>query len=454
VKLTSLVVNRPGYDRHSTQTFTNTFIDLCKSADFECYRYYNVQSVWDGEPTYPQTTQWSMRKTPRSASQRTMAASTGQRDGWCWEYIVELANTLKKDIWICLHMSCDSVYVATLAQMLKDSLYPSINIYVENSNEVWSPTQLTHGPYNAASASTRGITFDDNYAHRTVQLSQWFGQVFGSDAINSRIRVVLAGQHGYHARSDNHLRYIDRVFGPPKNHIYATSTALYFGSTQADNTDPLAINAGMLADINSQITNTQSATYRKNHIEKAAQWELTGGCTSYEGGPHLPAGGGTTNLGPQITSHRTERMGDVIKLNYRQGWQDLNGGLAMYFTLVSGYNRYGCWGITDDPSKPHRNFKMAAIQDLTKQANTSAVEADAPYRFAARIDQTTSTLRLSIKGAMLSSRDTVEMFDILGRKVFSASVSEPSSSYALTFTPVGIYVVKVGDWVCVTYYAQ
>ena len=36
----------------------------------------------------------------------------------------------------------------------------------------------------------------------------------------------------------------------------------------------------------------------------------------------------------------------------------------LYFTLSSGYNRYGCWGITDDYTKPDRNYKMQAIRDI------------------------------------------------------------------------------------------
>ncbi len=424
--ITNLVVNRPGYDRFSTQVFTDVYVDLCKSADFTCYRYYNVQNIWSGEPVFPITRQWENRKRATYASQTSHAGQQGTGEAWCWDHIVTLANTLNKDIWICVHMSCDSAYVTSLAQMLKDSLNPSINIYVENSNEVWSPTQLTHGPYNAAAAAARGITFDDNYAHRTVQLSQWFATVFGADAINNRVRVVLAGQHGYHGRSDNHLRYIDRTFGAPKNHIYATSTALYFGSTRADNPDPLAINEGMIADINNQIANTQAATYRKAHIDKANLWDLPGGCTSYEGGPHVPAGGGTTNLSAQISAHRTGRMADVTKHNYRQGWQDLQGGLAMYFTLVSGYNRYGCWGITDDPSKPHRNYKMRAIQELTKPASTDVEDTD--YE---RTDYERA-------GYERTGHDSIEAFDMLGRRVVGAS------------KPAGLYIMKIGDRCYVT----
>ncbi|MFT5157555.1 MAG: hypothetical protein ACI9NN_001856 [Bacteroidia bacterium] len=362
--ITQLKVNRPGYPLSSNKTFTDEFISLCKAVDFDCYRFYNLQNIWNGEPTYPATTQWQNRKTKNDATQTSMSSTTGKRDAWCWEYIVELSNILNKDIWINIHTSADSNYVVGLANYLKNNLNPSINIYVENSNEVWSPSQATHGPYNAAQASFYGITFDQNYARRTVDLSNWFGSVFGVSEINKGIRVILAGQQGYHGRSDNHLNYINNTFGAPKNFIYANSTTVYFGSTEASSTDPDLINDGMMTEINDQISNASNALHRNNHINKAKTWDLPGGCTSYEGGPHLPAGGGTANLDNQIRSHRTPKMNSVLKLNYEAGWKDLGGGLAMYFTLSSAYNRYGCWGLTDDYTNPERNYKMKALREI------------------------------------------------------------------------------------------
>ncbi len=372
--INNLRILRPGYDLSTEQTFTDEFITLCKAADFACYRFYNVQNIWGGEPTYPNKTTWTNRKLPNDITQQPMTAINGKRDGWCWEYMIELANILNKDIWINIHISCDSAYVAELGKMLKENLNPNINIYVENSNEVWSPTQETHGPYNQAQAESYGITFDQNYARRSVELSNWFANVFGQNEINKRIRVILAGQHAYIGRSDNHLNYIKNNIGEPKNFIYATSTALYFQSTKSNNNDPDLINDGMFEDIDEQINSVSSAFNRNNHLKKAELWDLVGGCTSYEGGAHLPSGGGTNNLDAQILAHRTEKMGEVLKYNFLDGWKTLGGGLAMNFTLFSGYNRYGCWGLTDDPTKPDRNYKMQAMRDII--ATYTSVEND------------------------------------------------------------------------------
>jgi hypothetical protein len=414
--ITRLTVNRPGYGLGESTVFTNEYLALCQAAPFVCYRFYGVQNIWDGEPTYPVATTWSLRKTPFDASQASMAATNQKRDGWCWEYIISLANILKRDIWINIHISCDSLYVSNLASMLKEQLDPSINIYVENSNEVWSATQTTHGPYNQAQATHYGITFDENYARRTVELSRWFGAVFGSAAINNRIRVILAGQHSYPGRSNNHLNFIKRTIGEPKDYIYGLSTALYFGSTKSSDSDPLMINDGMMEDINDQISNASASTYRLNHILKAATWGFKGGCTSYEGGPGVPSGGGTTNLGNQILANRTATMGDVIKRSYKEGWEDLGGGLALYFTLVSGYNRYGCWGITDDYTKPDRNHKMQALRDLL--GASSGVTDGAGIRGSALVgayDRVSTTLSLTSEDGRRIAHITV--YDQMGRVI-------------------------------------
>ncbi len=361
--ITELMVMRPGYELDSEQIFTDDYIALCRAANFACYRYYTLQNIWEGEPDYPGKTIWDKRRIPADASQNPSGNTNGKLDGWCWEYVIKLANILNKDIWICIHISCDEDYVKKLAQMLKEELNPGINIYVENSNEVWSPTHMRHGPYNQAQAEEFGITFDQNYARRTVDLSNWFGEVFGSNEINKRIRVILAGQHAYNGRNDQHLAFINGNYGLPKDFIYALSTALYFGSTYSDGT-PEEINNGMIESIDEQIKNVASNLFRLNHINKADIWELPGGCTSYEGGPHLPSGGNLDNLDNQILAHRTPKMKDIMKMNYAEGWFDMGGGLALQFTLSSGYNRYGCWGLTDDWTNPDRNYKMQAMREL------------------------------------------------------------------------------------------
>lgn len=440
--ITNLKVHRPGYPLNTQKIFTDEFIDLCKAADFACYRYYNLQNIWDGEPVYPAKTVWRKRKTPLDASQESMQSINGKRDAWCWDYIVALSNILKKDIWINIHMACDSQYVVNLAAFLKQNLDPGIAIYIENSNEVWSPTQLTHGPYNKAEADFYKITFDENYARRSVELSKWFGSVFGNQEINKRIRVVLAGQQAYNGRSDNHLNYIKKTFGEPKDFIYANSTALYFGSTKAGDNDPLLINEGMLEDVNAQITNSANSGYRLVHINKAKTWNLPGGCTSYEGGPHLPAGGGTANLSNQILAHRTAKMKEVLERSYLQGWKNLNGGLAMYFTLSSSYNRYGCWGLTDDYTKPDRNYKMQAVRNIIG-SSADIKEPEKQHKLYVYPNPAQNFIEIS-RASNHSINSPCIIYSMLGKEVLKQS-DLSSNTLDISMLPAGLYIIKLGE---------
>jgi hypothetical protein len=379
--LRNLQVMRPGYPLNTDKIFNDDYIQLCRAANFACFRYYTVQNIWEGEPTYPAVTQWGQRKLPSDASQSSMESMNGKRDGWCWEYIIELANRIKKDIWINIHISCTEDYLLNLAEMLKTELDPAINIYVENSNEVWSPTHMTHGPYNSAQANAYGISFDQNYARRCVELANLFKEVFGAAEINKRIRIICAGQAHYYDRSRQHLTYISSTFGPPKNFIYGISIALYFGSAYEKGT-PQQITNGMIIDIDQSITNPSSSGYRPAFIQLAKSVGLPGGCTAYEGGPSDLTGLGAdiSNVANIIRANRTEAMRTVMVYNYGTAWFDLGGGLACQFTIYSGYNRYGCWGLTDDYTLPDRNYKMAAMRDMGGDFATGQEDTTGRYQ--------------------------------------------------------------------------
>lgn len=437
--ITNLKVMRPGYELNSNKIFTDEFLNLCKSADFSCYRFYNLQNIWDGEPIYPQKTKWENRKTPKDASQNSMKNLNGKLDAWCWEYIVELSNLLNKDIWINIHISCDSTYLLNLAAFLKSNLNPNINIYLENSNEVWSPSQATHGPYNKAQADNYKISFDENYARRSVEITNLFAEIFGTEQINKRIRTVLAGQHAYNGRSDIHLNYIDKTFGEPNKYIYATSTALYFQSTKSASSNPEEINDGMIEDISSQISNNSNSFNRFNHINKASKWQLAGGCTSYEGGPHLPSGANMTNLSTQILSHRTAKMKDVLKYNYIEGWKNIGGGLAMYFTLFSEYNRYGCWGLTDDYNNPDRNFKMAAIREIIND-NTDIIISD-NLQFSLSPNPVKNMAHVIIPQNLLEYNITI--YNLLGHKLIDIDGNSSDLQIDISSLTPGLYMIRI-----------
>jgi len=438
-----LKVHRPNYPLDTDKVFTDEFLALCKAANFDCYRFYNLQNIWSGEPTYPEVRRWEQRKLPGHAAQVSMAGTLGNPDGWSWEYIIELANILGKDIWICLHLSMNEDYVKDLAQMLKDNLDQEINIYIENSNELWSPTHMTHGPYNQAEAEELGLSFQHNHARRTLLISQWFAEVFGQEAINNKIRVVMAGQHAWFDRHKAHLSYFEDLSIEPKDHIYALSTALYFNTTLPEGT-PTEIVNGMKSNIQSQISDNTINTYRQRHIDLAAEYELVGGCTSYEGGPHFPAGGSPENLDNAIIAHRTDDMAATLKMNYVQGWDELGGGLAMHFTLSSAYTRYGCWGLTDDYTNPDRNYKMQAIREMVgewQDPDNTAVERLNNLPLVVFPNPSQGTISLELAEDMISSYYNAHIYNSDGKLVHIHSGIPKNID--ISHLPLGQYYITI-----------
>src|SRR5690348_4789630 len=99
-----------------------------------------------------------------------------------------------------------------MATLFKSLLNNSLNIYVEYSNEVWNgifsqhtynanqATSLLAGPlgpildFDNTSSTMPWLTQWRNTALRAMQISNLFRSVFGDCEMNSRVRVVLAGQ--------------------------------------------------------------------------------------------------------------------------------------------------------------------------------------------------------------------------------------------------------------------
>jgi hypothetical protein len=364
--ISSLRIIRPGYDGREDQHFADHLIDGLTDMGFAAIRSQNFTGTTSWNIEYPEEYHWDQRKHPADPIQ---AGPFGdKRESAAWEHFIDLCNLVNSDIWINVPVSASEDYVLNLAQLLKDRLNSNLNIYVENDNEIWNsaPAFLGTHQYNLDEAADLGISDQENIARRAVELSSLFAGVFGADKINNRIRVVLAS----HAPMVKWwvtpmLNYINNHIGPPKNFLYAISRHTYFSVDDPTVGTPDQLIAACYEDIDSQAGPDEiNESNREDWVNVAEIWELPGGANSYEGGPHTPAGGSTQNLANQIRMHRSERMERLLRYKIVDNWFDLGGELAMHFTWYSGYNRYGCWGLTDDMREPDRNNKMEALRNL------------------------------------------------------------------------------------------
>ncbi len=200
--------------------------------------------------------------------------SAAANGGENWEYLIMLANESGRDLYLTTPLTADNDYFRKLAQLLRygsdgvepytqptaNPKYPPLNsnlrVYYEVGNEIWNwsfaSTQDCRALADAAVAQKTDdgkiITYDGtgaNYrryhAVRTVRASTIFREVFGDDAMGSRVRPLLEFQ--YDNLQDTALisyDFIDRYFNngdgahvkdphPLRYYVWGGGGAGYYG---------------------------------------------------------------------------------------------------------------------------------------------------------------------------------------------------------------------------------
>lgn len=391
----------PGYA--STAVFTNQFKQAMEP--FQVVRFMDFLHT-NNNPVR----RWNQRTLPTSGSQ---ASSKGA----AYEYAIQIANQLGKDIWINIPANADDNFVRSLAQLLKRKLKPGRIVYVEYSNELWNfifsqatdnmeaavneavagDTTLTNGQRctRAMFASSTGecSSYWAGYRRvgkRTVQISQIFKEVHGAAAINNQIRVVYPTQFASPGIAEDVLNNIAKYRGAPSSFIYGVATAPYFYLSEDLAASPSATSAQILQSLQTSLRNENEARFVAGVIgsdggvvRRAYNGGLWTGAThkaladyygiksvAYEGGPDLRQN--PINPGAKIAANRSAQMGEMVKSEISQ-WFGCGNDLFMHFSLSSAWDQYGYWGLTNDPSDlTGPKYQAAkAIAKSTKTAYTT-----------------------------------------------------------------------------------
>ena len=85
-----------------------------------------------------------------------LLTNDGAYDNWQGEYAILLANEVHANAWINVPYHATDDYVTQLAQLIKSTLDPSLNVYVEFSNEVWN-TAFEQGAANVRAGRWRAV---------------------------------------------------------------------------------------------------------------------------------------------------------------------------------------------------------------------------------------------------------------------------------------------------------
>jgi hypothetical protein len=352
------------------ETYTDEFVDalepfsIIRTMDFTATNN-NPVAMWEHRTKGTDPTQAG----PKGAS---------------WEAVIALANQTGKDIWINVPHQADQDYIAALAKLLKATLNPTSNVYVEYSNEVWNNQfGQTVGNYERAKADvlagdkTLCLDGEDSnvwqwgfrrVAKKICQISKTFALVWEN---SPRIRPILASQIAIPGMLSIQLDYIERYFGKVATNIYGIAGAPYYNLSDETRNDPAASVDKIVTELDAR------CDYPKNGIAAYHALAKAHGVKSiaYEGGVDLGQDAATTDIKNKIASHYDARM-KAITAKYLQSFYAGGGDEFVYYELAYTPNPHGHWGLTDSTLDLAQPKYLGAVDFVNGE--TPALEAGLP----------------------------------------------------------------------------
>lgn len=289
------------------------------------------------------------------------------------EVMVLLANTTGKTPWFNIPHRANDTYIRNFASTVKATLNPSLQVYVEYSNEIWN-SGFPQGAWVEAqgeatwpASGESGFTKRMNWlGKRSAEMCDIFKEVFAGQ--ESRVVCVIASQAANSWTGAESLNCPLWNGGPCRNHgIGALAIAPYFGDYigQEENlSQALAWTGesdGGLASLFTELGDggrlgggpaggalSQSFGWIEANKEVANSAGIP--LVAYEGGQHLVGVGSEQNnsaLTTLLTSANRDARMTALYRRYLEGWHSRGGSLFVHFSDIGSYTRYGSWGALE-----------------------------------------------------------------------------------------------------------
>ena len=352
--------------------FDSTFLN--HFSRFACLRYIFWRNTIDNQDSL-----WENRTQITSPSQ-------SQKNGCAWEYCIMLANTLHSDLWINVPFLADSTYIINLAQLIKDSLDPTLHVYIENSNEVWNfaySETILNNSRALAEGSVPGsiLNFDGinnpgfypqrRHALRSKIISDLFKGVMGASSLNDRFRVMFGAQLAFFDNSRRGIDFINDYFGDPSQFFFGICGAPYFNAT-ATNTDSTATDTAILNALQTAIDTKVYKPFGSQMDQYAARTKYYNiKLYGYEGGPDTY---GPQNISAKRDANRNPRIKPMC-YNFLRTWYTYGpDNLINWFTGGAGSwgTAFGTWTLTENYEN---SYKLQAIDSILHHTTVTDISA-------------------------------------------------------------------------------
>ncbi len=350
------VVQAESEKTFETEIFNPKFIEKIKK--FRTLRFMDWMRTNGSEQK-----EWSDRPRPSIASYGVKGVPI--------EIMVALSNKVKAPPWFNMPHQATDEYITNFAKLVKKSLDPNLNVYVEFSNEVWN-WQFPQAQYALKQGKARwgedkADAFYQWYGMRAAQMCDIWKSVFGNES--NRVACVLSTQKAYKGLESYALEcsyWVAEGNKPCYQHgIDAYAVAAYvsgnLGSPENSSTieswlkDPdggfgKAFKQLREGGLLRESTDSLSDVYKDliYHKEVAQKKGLT--LVAYEGGQHITGSGGVEN-NDKLTNffielNRRPEMSDFYT-QLLNDWKKAGGTLFMHFVDISPSSKWGSWGALE-----------------------------------------------------------------------------------------------------------
>lgn len=353
----------PGFEStYQSQRFSPAYLN--RVALFAGFRFMD----W-GMTNKTSVETWSARRTPTYYNQAAYPQTLG---GVCWEHMIELLNVTGKPGWVCIPHMANNDYVANMAALFRDTLNPSIKLYLEYSNECWN-SLFPQAPYCAAQADLLGISGSSSftrqlrfYSQRAVECFEIWKSVYGATALSQRVVRVFGAQAANSFTASAPMSWLDAHQKVDGVAIAPYIDPSFYGKTS--NAEALAQKTPnqVLDDFLAEIR-TVVKTRIRNHKTALGPYPNKR-LLIYEINSHLisekmPSTLKDTILDIYRQAHRLPRCRTI----FREFFETLGsetGSFPNFFNFVSPMNHFGLWGALEYQDQPNAEApRFQAIQD-------------------------------------------------------------------------------------------